>query len=585
MLDPAVLKQVEQELVREWVRGGDILCRQGDPGDSLYVLIQGRLSVSVTDDEGRERVISEIGRGEVVGEMALLSGDSRSATIRAVRDSELVKFTQHAFETIVEKNPKVITAITRRLIVRLRETSQASFRSKLATLAIVPWGGPVPLTEIADKVEAAFSRLGSTLRLNSEKIKAFHVEGTDLSAVLDQQEEHYQYIIYEADPEATEWTNLCIRQADRIMPVADGGGHAMSSGVDTEMHLLCASKSTAKKELVIFHADATVRPRDTQQWLKTLGPEDKYHHVRMSSEADFDRLARILTGNAIGLVLGGGGARGFAHIGVLRAFAEAGIPIDMIAGTSMGSVVAAQYAMGHDFDSMLALNRKGWLDMDPLKDKTIPVMAMLACRKLDAMIEMMFDDVNIEDLWLKFFCVSANLTQAKMMVHADGPLAWSVRASMAIPGVAVPVFSNGDLLVDGGVLNNLPGDIMRQFCGGSVVVVDVSPQKGLTVDPQITKAPSSSSVIWSRINPLKETIHVPSVLAIMTRTIMLGSTQSSQEVAKQSDLYIRPPIDDFGIFEWNSLDKLAEVGYEFGRKTLAEWIKTRSANKVVTPTY
>jgi predicted acylesterase/phospholipase RssA len=305
--------------------------------------------------------------------------------------------------------------------------------------------------------------------------------------------------------------------------------------------------------------------------VKTLGPEDRHHHLRINSAPDFDRLTRILTGNAIGLVLGGGGARGFAHIGVLRAFAEAGIPIDMIGGTSMGSVIAAQHAMGLDFKSMIDINRKGWLDMDPLKDKTVPVMAMLACRKLDGMIEMMFGDTIIEDLWVKFFCVSANLTQAEIMVHQKGALARSVRASMAIPGVALPVFNDGDLLVDGGVLNNLPGDIMRTICGGKVIVVDVSPQKDLTVDPSMLLAPSSSEVIWSKINPLKETIDVPNVLAIMMRTVMLSSTQTSQDIAKKVDLYVRPPIDGFGIFEWKSLDKLAEAGYEFGRKKLAEW--------------
>src|SRR5207253_6127949 len=146
------------------------------------------------------------------------------------------------------------------------------------------------------------------------------------------------------------------------------------SNVETQIQKLCSSKSTARKELVLFHPDTTARPRESQVWLKTLGPEDRHHHLRVNSTPDFDRLTRILTGNAIGLVLGGGGARGFAHIGVLRAFAEAGIPIDMIGGTSMGSVIAAQHAMGLDFQSMIDINRKGWLDIDPLKDKTVPVM-------------------------------------------------------------------------------------------------------------------------------------------------------------------------------------------------------------------
>ncbi len=586
VLDRPTLQAVEREL--EWVRlpGGTTLFQQGDTGDSLYVLVHGRLSVSIVHEDGQERPIGEVSRGEVVGEMAVLTGEPRSANVHAIRDSQLVKFSKDAFERVVGSNPQAMMLIARRLIMRLRETSRATYQTTLATFAVVPLSPDVPLGEFARGIAESFSRMGPTLHLNRDVLQSAlggSVNSTPdsrrdekVTAWLEEQEEKFQYVIYESDTDSSAWSNLCVRQADRVLLVAAGGAHPGSATVEDQIQNLCACKTIARKELVFLHPNGTTRPGGTGAWLGSLGAGDMHHHIRHESRADFDRLARILTGNAVGLVLGGGGARGFAHLGIIRAFADVGIPIDMIGGTSMGSVIAAQYALGCDYQEMIELNRKGWLEMDPLKDKTIPVMALLACRKLDSMIEMMFGDARIEDLWLKYFCVSANLTRAEMMVHRDGPLAKWVRASMAIPGVALPVFDNGDLIVDGGVLNNLPGDVMKRICGGPVIAVDVSPQKDLAVDPQMVHAPSSWKILWNNVNPAAEPTHLPNLLALMMRTTMLGSTSKSQEVARDVDLYLRPPIDGFGIFEWKSLEKLAQAGYEFGRTKLEEWNKDRS---------
>jgi len=214
--------------------------------------------------------------------------------------------------------------------------------------------------------------------------------------------------------------------------------------------------------------------------------------------------------------------------------------------------------------------------MDPLKDKTIPFVALLAGRKLDKMLAMMFGDTRIEDLWIKFFCVSANLTQATPSVHRDGPLARAVRASMSIPGVAPPLCEKGNLIVDGGVLNNLPGDVMRRLMGGKVIVVDVSPQKDLAIDPEFRQTPSAWNLVWNRINPLAKRISIPGVLAIIMRTMLLTSVHNSILVMKNADLYIRPSVDAFGMFEWRSLDEIVDAGYRHAQKEIAAW-KTRDA--------
>jgi NTE family protein/lysophospholipid hydrolase len=160
---------------------------------------------------------------------------------------------------------------------------------------------------------------------------------------------------------------------------------------------------------VLLHEDTAALPSNTPQWL-THRQIDNHQHIRWPREDDFQKLSRRITGHALGLVLGGGGARGLAHIGILRAFEEKQIPIDMIGGTSMGAIIAALYAMGHGWADIRDIIRKSFLEIKPLSEYTFPLIAVLRSQKLDRVIHMAFQDINIEDLWLNFFCVSSNLS-------------------------------------------------------------------------------------------------------------------------------------------------------------------------------
>jgi NTE family protein len=563
-LDPMILQSVEDELETVRLPGRETLFREGDVGDSLYLLVHGRLIVSVSVNN-REHVIGEIARGELVGEMAVLSGEPRSATVRAARDSDLLRFSTRAFERVVEKDPRVMTLVARRLIERLRRVNTGSFRTTISTIAVVPVNPSISTEAFTTQFVSALSEYGRVVCLTDVP----DLSGRDLNQVLQDQEQAADFVVYQASPDRPDWMHLCVRQADRILLVARGDQTARAS-VDPKILELCRAKTRVDAELVLVHPDSTTQPLNTAEWIEALGVQ-RHHHLRATATDDYKRLVRILTGRGIGLVLGGGAARGFAHIGVLRSLMENRVPVDFIGGASMGSIIAAQFAAGLDWQQMIDLNRKGWIDMDPLRDKTLPLIALLSCRKLDRMIEMMFADLRIEDLWLKYFCVSANLTRAVTMVHHSGPLKKWVRASVAIPGVATPVIDNGDLLIDGGVLNNVPGDVMQKICGGSVIVVDANPQVDLTIDAGITKIPSPWKIIASRLNPLRKSIKVPTIVDIMMRTAMLASTQSSQASARAIDLHLSPPTDEFGMFEWTALNKLADVGYAFAQTIVPAW--------------
>ncbi len=587
VLDEATLKAVESTLEPVHVPGGEILIRQGEPGDCLYVLIYGRLLITITNEKGEDEVIGEVARGEVVGEMAVLTGEPRSATARAIRDSELVRFSKEAFEHVIDSNPQAMMMVARQLVTRLKRARQPYPRTRLNTIAIVSLDPGLPVSDFSSRLAAGFAKSGTTVHLNSQLLKREFGEdaaGLETGAIrpkvnawLDARESACKYVLYEADPSFTPWTNHCVRQADRILLVARAASRPEIGRGGEELQRLCTAKTAVRKSLILVHPDQAARASDAKKWLDAVPDHEAHHNLRSGAQADYDRLARLLTGEAVGVVLGGGGARGLAHVGVLRALEESGIPVDAIGGTSMGSVIAAQYALGLRYPEMLAINKKGWVDLDPFKDKTIPIMAVLSCKKLDRMLSMMFGDARIEDLWLKFFCVSANLTQASMNVHTEGPLLRAVRSSLAIPGVAIPVFDHGDLIVDGGVLNNLPGDVMGKICGGSVIVVDVSAQKDLSIDPAIIKPPSPWQILWSRVNPLAGVIDAPNILAIMMRTIMIGSMHNSKMVAQQADLYLRPPIDKHGMFDWKAIHQIVDTGYQYGLARIDVWKKAKKA--------
>ncbi len=566
-LDEATRQAIAREVSWVHVPGGEILFRCGDVGDALFVVITGRLQAIIEVPGGRPDVVGEISQGEVVGEMSVLTGDPRSLTVRAIRDTTLVKFSTQAFERVTDGNPQAMLAVTRRIIARLQERNRGTRPpARIATIAVLSAGGGDLHRGVVERLATALGRMGSTLVLTGSIVEDA-TRGMDALAVsrwVDDQERQHAYTLYLADAASTPWTAQCVRQADRALIVADGDTRPEHERLVAWSRDLSLDDGLPPVELVLLHS-TTDTPRGTAAWLAATSAVS-HHHLCPSVSGEYERVARFLTGRAVGLVLGGGGARGFAHIGVIRAFCEAGIPIDAVGGTSMGAIIAGQCAMDLDPDAMMALNRHHWIVNNPLKDKTLPVVALLACRRLDAMVATMFGTVEIPDLWRRYFCVSADLTNAELRIHRDGRLARAARASMSLPGIAIPVHDNGALLIDGGVLNNLPADVMKRVGGGPVVAVNVTPEKDLAVSGPYPEAISGWNLLLKR-----QHVKVPGILSIIMRTTMLASTRERKRVTDDIDLLLNPAVDHFGMFDWHKLDAIAQAGYECARGALERW--------------
>ena len=576
----------EIEPLAQWhplVRG-DALFRQGDPSDGIYVVVSGRLKVVRENTDGTSVVIGEAGAGESIGEMGFFTKEPRTASIVAVRDSLVVKFSNAAFERIIARHPEIVRDLMRLQIGRMsREVREESMPAAAISVAVVPLRMKSSFSDFIARLAKA---AGATVHLHSSTVDSELGAGISqlseqdpraatLVSWLNELESRHRIIFYEADPTPTEWTERSLRQADHVLVVADASEDPAPASIEK---LLSAGPVGPRRSLVLLHPGGDCLPTGTQRWLAQRRVDD-HHHVRLDRSADFERLARFLTGRTVGLVLGGGGARGFAHIGILRAMEEAGIPVDMIGGTSMGASLAAQHALGWSPERLQRVNRQVWVELEPHKEFTLPVLSIVGNRGSTRCGQMMYGDVQIEDLWIPFFCVSSNLSTATAVVHRTGSLLWAVTASASIPGVAIPVLDNGHLLVDGGLLNNVPGDILRQLGCHRIIVSEVSVEQDQAF--RTARVPTLWEALRNKFRRKKVLPRFPSMMEILIRAAMLASVQREAQVMKDADLAFHAPINQFGLMEFESLDEIVKVGYEYGREQIATWQKSGVLTEVL----
>ncbi|SHL41081.1 NTE family protein [Desulfatibacillum alkenivorans DSM 16219] len=582
-LDGQKLQFLKNQL--EWVivKKGERLFSQGEHSDCFYILTNGRLSVVMEDASGRKKHVNVIRPGECVGEMGMITEAPRNATIFAIRDSQLVRMNKAAFEKIIDQYPRISMHFMRGLVDRTKKLEESGHKKRTQiNVAVIPASQGLSLTDFTVRLSRSFSRYGRVLHLSSQRLdrhwgmpEMSQVPAEDpkynrLSTWLDEQEDKYQFIIYESDQASSNWSSRCLQQADHILVVGRADDNPAIKEIEWEIYADSDNLTRPKISLVLIHPDDSRLPQGTRHWLAPR-QVDVHHHLCWNKDGDFDRVARFVSGNPVGLVLGGGGARGFAHLGVIRALEEFGIPIDMVCGASIGAIMGAFLAMGLDHQTRMKECRKGFVDINPLGDYTLPLVALVKSRILDRQLKLQYGDARIEDLWLNFFCVSSNLTNAKMVVHKSGPLWKAVRASISLPGILMPVFHRGGLLVDGGVINNLPADVMKNRYGGFIMLVDVSPDEDLQMPEGLDGIPSTRSLLWSRINPRKKKIQVPGILDIMMRTILLSSIHQSGKIKKEVDHFFYPPTEGFGLLDFKLLDKIFQAGYEYAVQELQGW--------------
>lgn len=581
-LKKSILKDLAQAFKVVYVSGGETVIYQLDPADSLYIVLYGRLRAVRKLPEGKEDIVGEIGKGEVVGEIGLLSETVRVATVRATRDSVLLKLEKEAFYSFVKKYPEIMIEITKVCIQRLIiEKKALQEGNTIRTITLIPAGQNPLFSQFALAFVQELSRVAPTLHLNTTTIDGQYGKNASqimfesdqnagLASYLQTQESDFRYIVYEADSRLTPWTQRCLRQADHILLV---GLHNREPGVNSiELELLASQqKNPITSSLVLLHK-TNIRPTETLIWLKDR-PVHNHFHVQLDSRAHLAKLIRYVTGHALSLVLSGGGVRGLAHIGILKALEELKIPIDMIGGCSMGALVGGTYAMGYDYQAAYAAVKDHLIPCMRKFDYTLPITSLVRGKAVVNALKAVFNELQTEDLWEKFFCVSTDLSKGTLNVHDHGLLWKSIRASFSLPAFFPPVQYENNLCVDGAIINNLPVDIMRQrINGGKILAVR------LVSDTQHISYDSWGDWLsfWYTIKHLPATFRhsptIPNIGEIIIASTMLSSNQYEKNMAKQANHCLELHLGQFGFLEYKSFDKIITAGYEAALPQLSKWL-------------
>jgi NTE family protein len=562
--DRAEVDPLLQEFVVVELSGGEWLFQQGEVADSLYLIARGRLQVwGKAESAETPRLLGELGSGECVGEVGLLAGGTRTAGVRAIRDSVLLRLDRDAFHRLAASHGTLVLSLAAQIAERLRDRTAAErgVARGLENLAVLP-------VSDSPRVRGFAARLTEELEIHDSVL---HVDvqaagprtGSALAEWLHVLDEHHRFLVLEAEPHDSAWSDTCRRQADVLVFVADAA-ELPSAGPWASLEV---GGCSTRRILVLLHSGDEIS--GSARWLDAL-PADQIHHVRRGrEEADVQRLARLLAGTAVGLVLGGGGARGFAHIGVLRALDEAGIPVDWLGGSSIGAVFAALRAFDWTTERVSAEARRVFVKENPLGDYTLPLVSLLRGRRLQRVMRRHFD-VAIEDLPIPYFCVSSHLDRGEATVHERGPLWRAIRASVALPGVLPPAVVDGHLAVDGALLNNLPVDLMKERPVGRVIGVDLSVHK-LRAAVEYEEVPGPLALLSSRLMPFLRKRRPPNIISLMMKASLVSSFAHSRAMHGQADLMLAPPVAQFGLLDAGAFDEIVAVGYEHARERLASW--------------
>ncbi|KAK4204197.1 hypothetical protein QBC40DRAFT_312410 [Triangularia verruculosa] len=634
----------------EWVQvnAGQVIFNEKEESEAIYIVLNGRLRLAEQREDGGSNVKAEYGQGESIGELEVLTESSRSGTLQAIRETELVKFPRTLFNSLAQEHPNITIKISKIIASRMRalvddpttmlspkdsgsrvSTTRISSTLNLRTVAILPVTSGVPVVDFGHKLLSALQQVGipngATLLnhvavLNHLGKHAFAKIGKlKLSQYLADLEEKYGLVIYLADTNPnTPWTQTCISQADCVLLVGVAEG---SPEIGDYEHFMLGLKATARKILVLLHPERYSNPGLTRAWLKnrpwingghfhiqmayspntTLPPmhsgakrtlkqtvqtiqaeiqkftSRRVRHSYMPEapyKGDFHRLARRLCGKSVGLVLGGGGARGIAQIGIIRAMEEAGIPIDIIGGTSIGAFIGALYAQHANMVPIYGLAKKFAGRMASIwrfaLDLTYPSASYTTGHEFNRGIYKAFAKTQIEDFWLEYYCNTTNISKSRAEFHTSG-YAWRyVRASMSLAGLLPPLCDEGSMLLDGGYIDNLTVSHMKSLGSDVIFAVDV----GALDDNTPQQFGDTLSGVWAffnRWNPLSNVPNPPTLAEIQARLAYVSSVDALERAKTMPGcFYMRPPIDEYGTLDFGKFNEIYEVGYEYGRNYLRE---------------
>ncbi|BDT66076.1 putative NTE family protein [Comamonadaceae bacterium OS-1] len=575
-LDEAVLNDLAGVLELQEVRGGSMVLEEGAAADSMFFVITGRLRASRRNRDGSVLLYNEIRPGESVGELGMILRQPRTADVTAVRDSTLAVLDRSHFEAMLVRHPLAFNRVFSQAIFdHLRHTTQVVDRHQAQAFVVVPLHEGAGSAEVARGLAQAFGRMGRVHHITpSAELEhgSQTSEGAGGADRFDALEDAYDFLVYEADATPSSWTRRAFRQADQVIFVANAGASQARGALEQRLTEE-PGFGMKRQHLVVLYPGSAVAPDVTTVW-RAGRQIERVYPTRGQHAGDYARLARYLTGRAVGVVLGGGGARGFAHLGVLKAMQEANIPVDLVGGNSMGALIGAQFACGLPLNQIRDQTRKF---AEGGEWPTLPVVSIVSGGRVKRDLRAMFGDIQMDALWTPYFAAACNLTKGGTTVQETGPLWRAVLASNSPAGLFPPVLVDGNLLVDGAILENVPVDAMRMRLGvplekrrgnGTIVAIDVDVQVEMGVDPALERL-SVRHTLKGMVS--RKPRSTPGITEILYRAGHIGGLHQRAATIAQADQYLEPPVAGFSLMAYSRADEIIEVGYRHAMETIEKW--------------
>lgn len=566
----------------QWIKleQGTVLFSEGDASDAVFVVVRGRLAATRGTAPNEVR-IGEAGRGEFVGELGLMGQTPRGATLTAARDTVVARMDEKTFNQLVTSQPRMMFELCLRAVHRAEEVARGSSPSTVLAIAISPRIDAEALVKV---IKHELDRHGRTYRLWPERVDALldtpgifnstrgEIGGIRVSRLVQDFELETDHLILELGPQPGPWSRRALGMADRLLVITPDD--PSDAEVEHFERMLGDCRPGLDRTVVIMRPSRTSPPTGSAT-IRDRFLGTSVINVEKGSDRDLARVARVAVGKANVLVFGGGGGRGFAHLGVVRAMNELGIPIDIVGGTSIGGVIAATVAEGFTADEAIEWSRKSFMRV---LDYTLPFVSLVKGKRIAREAENTWGDREIEDLWLTYFSVSTNLTASSIHLHRRGSVVLAIRATTAIPGVMPPVPFEDQLLIDGGVLNNMPIDIAREMSpGGLVIASDVAPPAGPRARHDYGLSVSGWSALRSKLR--RKSPGYPRISAVLMRSMITASMRerNRQLASGLADFYLELDVSGVSMLDFEDPISVSQRGYEAALPALTQWLESRPA--------
>lgn len=519
--------------------GGMALFLQDDPSDAVYFVLTGRLIV-VRASDGDEEVVGYVRSGEPVGEMSMLAGDAHSASVYALRDTELLAIDRADAEALLDHSPDFAHVLASSIVRRTRQPSYSFTHASPRVFALIGSSPSIDIEGYARTLAAIMRRYGRRTAVidDTEKFS----DGS-----FDTLEADHDAVLLTARVGDSPVYRFAVRHADRFLVFA-----RQDARPPRPFPMAYSEDAPARRfrlvDIVMLHEG--MKTGSVADWVDAVDAHRIFH---VSGARTQERLARAIAGRTVGVVMSGGGARAYAHIGAVKALRERNVPIDFLAGASMGAIIAACVAMGWSDEEIEARIRDGFVASNPLGDHVLPVVALTRGARVEERLRRHFGDVLIEDLETPFFCTSSELTKGVTRVHRRGLLRDALRASISLPGILPPVVSGDELLVDGAVMNNFPIDLMTNLHRGVTIGIDVA--RAASIAPEsFVNPPSFAKWVWE--HGFKS---APPIVTLLMRAAT--ARHDLRPKAGVADILITPDVSGVELRDWKEYDRAVIDGY------------------------